>query len=241
MGGRGSFSYGGKRISGGDTRIGNGTPGLVAPDSRRDVRDAARAAGFRDVYNTSKIDREVMITSLDKVRELEKRYGAIGGSKDIVLNGVKDDSIAFVSRSGGKESNNQSLNFSLDNMGNAGKLVDMTQKAQGKGWFMPSGTTRKQLLGYTVTHEYGHMVQNVLYSKSKTTLSHSEYASAVRREIKQIATMNYGYRDGSKAISEYGQKNAKEFFAEAFANANSGRPNAIGKAMADWLKRKGFH
>lgn len=240
MGGRGSFSYGGKRIGGGGARIGNGTPGLVAPDSRRDVRDAAKAAGFRDVYNTSKIDREVMITSLEKVRELEKRYGAIGNSRDIVLNGVMDDSIAFVSRDGGKDSNSQSLNFSIGNMGNAGKLVDMTKKGQRTGWFMPSGTTRKQLIGYTVTHEYGHMVQNVLYSKSKTSLTHAEYANAVRSEVKQIAKARYGYRDGSKAISKYGQKNSREFFAEAFANANSGRPNSIGRAMGDWLKKKGF-
>lgn len=161
-------------------------------------------------------------------------------SKDIVLNGVVDDSIAYVSRDAGKNSCRQSLNLAIGNMGSADKLVAMTEKGQSEGWFMPSGATRNQLLTYTVTHEYGHMLQNVMYSRSNTTFSHAEYANAVRREVKQIATTKYGYRDGSGAISTYGQKNAREFFAEAFANANSGNPNAIGRAMNDWLKRKGY-
>ena len=34
----------------------------------------------------------------------------------------------------------------------------------------------------------------------------------------------------------HGETNSNEFFAESFASLHSGRPNAYGKAMGDWLK-----
>ncbi len=45
------------------------------------------------------------------------------------------------------------------------------------------------------------------------------------------------YDATGKYLSNYGKTNAVEFFAESFANANLGTPNAIGRAMQDYLKR----
>ena len=44
----------------------------------------------------------------------------------------------------------------------------------------------------------------------------------------------------SDNISEYGKTNYHEFFAEVFANSQCGEPNELGKAMNEWLKKKGF-
>lgn len=41
------------------------------------------------------------------------------------------------------------------------------------------------------------------------------------------------YREKIKLINE---ENSYEFFAEAFANAHLGAPNAIGLAMCDYLR-----
>ena len=37
-------------------------------------------------------------------------------------------------------------------------------------------------------------------------------------------------------LSIYGRENTKDFFAECFANMESGKINDFGKAMKDWLK-----
>lgn len=41
-------------------------------------------------------------------------------------------------------------------------------------------------------------------------------------------------------ISRYGKTSTYEFFAEVFANANCGKPNTLGKAMTEYLKRRGI-
>ena len=126
---------------------------------------------------------------------------------------------------------------------------------------------------YNVTHEYGHMLQNILVQqrmvengldlstpdmfvdkvklKSKNRYTQREaYAwydknrNAVAKECKEeilaIAiekNPNFNYTD---QISEYGENNIIEFFAEVFANSQLGAPNELGNAMNVWLKRKGL-
>lgn len=234
MGGRGAMSYGGRTIR--FAASDNGEPGLAAPEQRRDLRDAARALGFRDAYNTSSIDREVMEESLSALSALEKKYGAIGSSTDAVLNGVKTDAIAYVHRDKSDPSN-QTLSFSVGNMGSAEHLVGATRKAVQQGHFMPSGMSRSELIRYTARHEYGHMVENVLSAKSG--MKHSTFVVKTYGEITDIARKKFG-ADVKKDVSKYGKSNGKEFFAEAFANAHSEKPNGIGLAMREWLRQKGF-
>ena len=37
-------------------------------------------------------------------------------------------------------------------------------------------------------------------------------------------------------LSKYGRQSSKEFFAECFANMESGKPNDLGKAIKEYLK-----
>ena len=55
------------------------------------------------------------------------------------------------------------------------------------------------------------------------------------RDIASSAVRKYGAT--GKDLSNYGKQNAAEFFAESFANANLGAPNAFGRAMQDYLKK----
>jgi hypothetical protein len=41
-------------------------------------------------------------------------------------------------------------------------------------------------------------------------------------------------------ISDYGKTKPEEFFAEVFANSQCGKPNELGDAMNEWLRRKGY-
>lgn len=243
MGGRGSLSYNGHKIR--VTATGKKVSGvMVAPDNRADIRNKAQSIGFRDVYNTSSIDSEVMNASLDKLKALEDKYGAIGNSTNIVLNGVNSDAFAYVARGGihGSNVKSQTLNFSLENMGNANDLAGATKKAIANGLFSQAKTDRKTLLSYTATHEYGHILENVIYSNSKSSSKKTiaSFADSAKKGIENIATKKYGYNKNKPVTSKYSNTNSREFFAEAFANANSGKPNAIGKALNDWVKQQGY-
>lgn len=60
------------------------------------------------------------------------------------------------------------------------------------------------------------------------------------KEIIEIARQRDKNFDYQKCISRYGNESKSEFFAEVFANSQTGNPNALGKAMNVWLKRKGL-
>lgn len=60
------------------------------------------------------------------------------------------------------------------------------------------------------------------------------FSEIAKKEINSIAMKKYSSK--GVAMSTYGQYNSYEFFAEAFANAHLGAPNAIGLAMRDYLR-----
>jgi hypothetical protein len=121
---------------------------------------------------------------------------------------------------------------------------------------------------YTITHEFGHMIQNVLEkqyidenseefekvkkkslevglknpSKGKKILD--DYCGKIRKqhanEIKRIILEidpSITRQKFAECVSSYATENDAEFFAEAFANAECGKPNVIGKAITIFLER----
>ena len=96
---------------------------------------------------------------------------------------------------------------------------------------------------YVVTHEYGHMLENVLIKQDKklSQKTFNEYCIQYKNEIENIARsidMNY---DINKCMTKRGIKNEREFFAECFANSQLGDPNVLGQAMTKWLERRGYN
>ena len=93
----------------------------------------------------------------------------------------------------------------------------------------------EDLLKYPMSHEMGHVVHAYVWQSQKTTLD------KIARDIMRIAQRNTGTRTlqmaAEKYLSKYGRKNYHEMFAEAFANMRCGKPNALGKAMAEYLKK----
>ena len=120
---------------------------------------------------------------------------------------------------------------------------------------------------YTVTHEYGHMLQNMLIRNKmiekgwieansrqfvdftkKTKKARFKWYYAIQKlvrdefidEILKIARdidNNFDIKDN---ISRYSKHDEAEFFAEVFANSQLGKPNVLGKAMNIWLEKKGL-
>lgn len=241
MGGRGGFSFGGEwfGFDTGDPDIIN-EPGLAAPDNRRSVRDRAKDLGFTDSYGTDGIDNEVMNASLAQLQMLERKYSDTQGIADSnysSLNGVRTRNgvLAYVANPYGDNAT-QTLNLAINEMEDADKFVAAVTYAVNQGHFMNADTSSRQtMIGYTIAHEYGHMVENILYQRYKDnggTMSEHAYALKVKEQILKEARTKKDY------ASNYSRKNAFEFFAESFANANSGRANPYGRALDRWLSRR---
>lgn len=242
MGGRGSSSISvgktGQIIDGG----GGSLDVDLTPDSRKDIQTMfVGHTGFSEILGTDQMDTAVLGAYGIQLNNLERKYGAIGGS-DKPKVGMVDgaDFIAAVSYNPNNTAK-QTLILNYSDMGNISKAVKQQRKAEKSGWAMPTDSSVKNMARYTVTHEYGHMLHNSLYAKavaSGYTGTRNQWLGSQVRSIKSNAQKKYGAT--SKSMSTYGKSNSAEFFAEAFANANLGNPNAMGKAMNDWLRKQGF-
>lgn len=117
---------------------------------------------------------------------------------------------------------NSRYHYSLD------KIMKTVKGGIDRHHFMPS----KTYANYIINHEYGHYVENYLMKKNGTS------QAKITRDIIRIAKTRYNMPESElpKTLSKYGAKNNAEFFAECFANARGGRPNALGKAMNDYLR-----
>ena len=114
---------------------------------------------------------------------------------------------------------------------NPEKLQKTVQKNVRAKFYMPAEDSLK----YPLSHEMGHVVHAYVWQSQKTT------PGKIARDIMKIAQRNTGTRTlqmaAEKYLSKYGRKNYHEMFAEAFANMRCGKPNALGKAMAEYLKK----
>lgn len=206
------------------------------------------------------VDERLAIDCTKQLHNLEQTFGAVKkstGSICSVSGGRATD--AYV---GAKvtDPTNQNLSLCPIAFNSYKSNVAETLSQIESGYIMPALKENASI--YTVTHEYGHMVQNTVIKKAmedyglerlKASIDYSKktqkamfkqynkiHADTEKRccaEILDIAKeANVNFKLGDN-ISRYGRTNYAEFFAEAFANSQLGAPNEIGKAMQVWLER----
>ena len=104
---------------------------------------------------------------------------------------------------------------------------------------------------YYACHEMGHVLSNylmnILYEKGIDLRTNSKTSELVRSEgykkhfkdeifsIFKKQNPDLGYNDFLKDVSQYGNSNADEWFAETFASMNGGKPTKSALAMKQWL------
>lgn len=154
----------------------------------------------------------------------------------------------------GKKGQTLYFKFSEIHSKNINELINIERKSLNLNWSMPCSDEFLQSASFT--HEYGHAVSNYLISeeikKSPELLnivtkgSNNEIISEFNKleesfynEIKDIASKGNKRFDESLYMSKYGLSSFSEFFAECFSNSQCGKPNIMGKAMEEFLKRKG--
>lgn len=192
---------------------------------------------------------EDVIQSLSKtLHNLEMKFGAVHDSANAKISQktLGRSVLAGVSSRGGN-ANGQELSFGSMFRKSARDIISDERDSISRRWHMPCNDDDKTLLAYTVTHEYGHMLQNVLYTLGKERYgtigiysSRDTYTLNVKRAIIDIATRNNPLFRLEDNISKYGKATDAEFFAEVFANSQLGKPNELGVAMLEWLKEAGY-
>lgn len=227
MGGRGSWSrtHGGVRESGGGG-------GQLYVSKRRDMRKDIRQLfvnelGFKDVVGTGDIPVAQLGALGIQLKKLEKQYGVLANG-NVILSATSKRGVkgaAAVAADGSM------VLFVNPSAHSSVKGYRETLKGEQKSGFKTATDGKiTNDFSYTARHEYGHLLQ------FQTTRNNGKSAGTIRNEVQSIAKRKYGAKSNNP--SRYGAKNEHEYFAESFASMTGGKPNAHGKALSDWLKKR---
>lgn len=246
MGGRGSWSltHNGKTML---INVGDASSAAAlgdvdsSTDTRADIQKLfVDELGMDAVGGTQAMNQATLGAVGIQLKALEARYGVIADSPYFEI--VTADGPDFKGALGYNQySGAQTLVLNPSALGNVTKYNKTLSLEQAFNDKMPTDGTVKSQYNYTVTHEYGHALQNVMYRNAVANGykgTQGQYARNVSNQIIKIAETKYNATE--RSISSYGKTNTAEFFAEAFASANLGKPTAVGKAMNDWLKKNGY-
>ena len=242
------------------------TPPKIAKTVEEAREMLVKDVGFKEVDKScKKINDELLISSTNQLAKLEDKFGVIHKSISNIRSKASGNTCAYVSCS--------PVNFFEQNLSLCPRafktdkktMIDTIKEQITDKWVMPAA--EKHYDAYYVTHEYGHMIQNVLVGermkekgwkaedpqafvdKTKNTQKGmtkwyldilDEVESECYHEIIKIARENNSEFTFYENISRYGQSSKAEFFAEVFANSQLEEPNELGKAMNIWLERKGI-
>lgn len=177
---------------------------------------------------------ETLMTAHPELQAWAKSQGKDG----LIIRGSKPSSMGYgtIAKTRQWLSNRKSpdILFNKRYYKSAKSLSSTVYKGVRSKHFMPATDYKN----YTFYHEFGHFVENYLLRKNNTD-------SAARRIMNDIIdiAVRQTKTDRNTVLaqaSKYARSKAhgREFFAEAFANLHSGRPNAIGKAMETYLKQE---
>ena len=221
--------------------------------------------GFGSVSdNVSVIDEKLLTENVTQLKKLNERFGALTTENNGYFTATSAPRAVAYSQGNFRNLNHQSMSLCGNSYGRGYDfLVSKEKDFVSTNWSMPC--LDKNLPIYTVTHEYGHIFENkVIRSRVDMDVFEKAYkakmlekngakkamdflkkeeakqAKTIWQEITQIAKEENPDFLVSKNISEYGNTNYFEAFAETFANSQCGSPNELGKAMNIWLERNGY-
>lgn len=229
MGGRGAFS----RTHGGIAAQSGGAGSLYISklkETRADIRKLfIDELGFKELYGTNEVPTAQLAALAIQLKKSERQVHTLRDSKAYLTVTHK----AGVKGAAAQMKDGSSIMFVNpsyhSNVGFSRRVLKSEQKS---GFKTRTDNKITNDFSYTARHEYGHLTQYHITSKS------GKNSIQIRSEVRNIARSKHGAR--SKNPSQYGKKNSKEYFAESFASMTGGKPNAHGKALNEWLKRNKF-
>lgn len=217
--------------------------------------------------NFMKNDERLIVENTNQLLKLNARFGAIsennGGFITASPSGraIGYAGSRFIPDPNGNLDENTRLGLVGRYYKNYDTIIEEERKSQKSFFSMPALEENWSI--YTVTHEYGHILENYIlvqrtnYDELKDTVaamvrpsaqqSRDVYKKAEKKGAKDIydeivaiakeKNPDFSLKDN---LSEYGHTNHFEAFAEIFANSQLGEPNELGLAMQEWLEKEGF-
>lgn len=227
MGGRGSFSttHGGVSISdGGAGSLYMSKTVETRPDIRKLFIDEL---GFKELYGTNDIPTAQLGALGIELKKNEREFHTLRDN-EVYLSVTNKQGVKGAAMLMNDGSMALFVNPRYHNK--VGESRNILKGEQKTGFKTKTDKKITSDFSYTARHEYGHLTQ---YSITKNT---GKNASDIRSEVRSIAQKKYGAKNQNP--SGYGSKNQHEYFAESFASMTGGKPNAHGKALSDWLKKR---
>lgn len=237
------------------------TPQFVK--TRKEAEDyLTNKLGLKVDTSVRNIDDELFVSNANKLIELDLNYNAISTFDSVTISSNYAKAIASVSNSSGCEVYN--LNFSTKYYNDKQKYIDSIIKDRDIGRTVDFSDDYAEYA--VLTHEYGHIIQNSLLkkqgflqrvkdiiadnqskyniidavkkSKQQVRKEKREICTQIKKDILAIADRISKEEGLEIKMSTYGSDASMpgEFFAEAFLNSQGGKPNAIGKAILEYLK-----
>ena len=180
---------------------------------------------------------ELMIATANTINGLEQKFGIMKAFTEAARNFKP----TFMEKARGIAScymENGSIYFTPKFFKTTKYHLDTVMQARKKGHFMPFDDD--YALQYCFTHEYGHALEGYYVRHVLNRIDYDSAYSEIEDEIFKIAEKIDPDNDPMIYMSDYAQTNSKEFFAEVFANSQCGKPNVLGQAMNEWLRKKGL-
>ena len=241
---------------------------FVPATTIEEAKDAlSNKVGFRNIDDSiDSMDKQLLIDNTNQLMRLENKFYAIHKSEfvDIDLDKGKFNGGVTSHRT---SPTNQYLTLNEKYYSDRNSLIAKEIKGVKSNFSMPFSLTDEEASIATVTHEYGHVLQNTIkkdYMESlgwnqsdifafvnreaKTDKAKYKWYSDVQKKVQDdcydeiiaIAKKNNPSFDLDANISDYGKESKGEFFAEVFMNSQLSEPNELGIAMNEWLEKKGL-
>lgn len=258
MGGRGSSFNGGERNEQGKQRFDYKMTRLgERPAEEETKREPFRTDGtlklneekIKVFVSTDSISENILKDNMEQVKNLqekvEKQYGI---DTKATLNTEKAN-LSFY----GVQSKSNTVAYYINNQIVFNKqyykdqelIVKRTKEAVKKEYH--ARCDDKNLQVYTITHEYGHFLQDViikkrLEKKGEDPNIHTNKIKESKKIWQEILQINKEkYKSNNEFISNYGYTNPNEFFAEAFAESQlSSNQSTLAKSTIVLLEREGL-
>ena len=226
--------------------------------SKKESKQKLLSLGFAEVNGSvEKVDEKILSDNVLQLEKLEKNFSVIKNS----INPRYTIEYKNASRTNAYVINqhyntaDQDLYINGARWNNEEEPYKNREKTTKSNWSMPCA--KENYTVYTITHEYGHMLENIIVQKRRDEkgvfskqLEDNNFNSRydfmrfvnadykeIKKEIIQIFKENNKKEKYSTYLSDYGKTNEYEFFAESFANSQLGAPNKLGDAMNIWLER----
>ncbi len=217
--------------------------------------------------NLKQIDSNLLSENTQQLNELIEKYSTMKQyikARNVKFNALSLSSNTVAQVSTDVELENIEISLSKSKYKNYNDFIEIEEKELEINHCMERSNKYKST--YTITHEFGHLIESsfideynknhlaefynmktkALNAKTATQSKkiirnwESKIANNIAQEIYEIAKNNNPNFDLAKQLSQYGKENSFEFFAECFANAECGKPNELGKAIKQYLKKRGL-